>query len=97
MHDFTCKTWIYFLNEKSEAFAMFRHFKAHVKKESGEYITSLRINRGGEFISNEFEEFFKVQDISRQLKTIYTHQQNEVVKRKNRTTINMMHSMLAVK
>lgn len=58
--DFTRKTWIYFLHEKSEAFAMFRIFKAGVEKESGAYITSLRTDRGGEFTSNEFEEFRKV-------------------------------------
>jgi transposase InsO family protein len=76
--DFTRKTWIYFLHEKSEAFAMFRNFKACVEKESGEYITSLRTDRGGEFTSNEFEEFCKVQGISRQLTAAYTPQQNGV-------------------
>jgi len=80
--DFTRKTWIYFLNEKSEAFAMFRNFKACVEKEFGEYITSLRTDRCGEFISNEFEEFCKVQGISRQLTTAYTPQQNGVIERK---------------
>jgi transposase InsO family protein len=76
--DFTRKTWIYFLHEKSEAFAMFRNFKACVEKESGEYITSLRTNKGGEFTSNGFEEFCKVQGISRQLTAAYTPQQNGV-------------------
>jgi len=95
--DFTCKTWIYFLHEKSEAFAMFRIFKACVEKESGAYITSLRTDRGGEFTSNEFEEFCKVQGISRQLTAAYTPQQNGVAERKNRTIMNMVRSMLVEK
>lgn len=95
--DFTHKTWVYFLHEKSEAFAMFRKFKACAEKESGAYITSLRIDRGGKFTSNEFEEFCKAQGISRQLTTTYTPQQNEVAERKNKTIMNMVRSMLAEK
>lgn len=95
--DFTRKTWIYFLHEKSEAFAMFKNFKAYVEKESGAYITSLRTDRGGEFNSNEFEEFCKVQGISRQLTAAYTPQQNGVAERKNRTIMNMVRSMLVEK
>lgn len=74
IYDFTCKTWIYFLDENSEAFAMSRKFKASVEKESSEYITSLRTYRGGEFASNKFEEFGKVQGISGQLTWAYTPQ-----------------------
>ena len=73
--DFTRKTWIYFLHEKSKAFAMFRTFKPCV-------------DRGGELTSNEFKEFCKVQGISRQLTAPYTPQQNGVVERENRTIMN---------
>jgi len=55
--DFSRKTWVYFLHEKSEALAMFKKFKARVEKEVGTDISCLRIDRGGEFLSNEFEEF----------------------------------------
>jgi len=82
--DFTRKTWIYLLHEKSEALAMFRNFKVCVEKESGAYIVWLRTNRGGEFTSNEFENFCKDQGISRQLTAPYTSQQNRVAERKNR-------------
>lgn len=57
--DYSRKTWIYFLHEKSEAFITFKHFKANVKKEIGAFITCLRTDRGGEFTSNEFGEFCK--------------------------------------
>lgn len=55
-----------------------------VSKEDrgGEFITCLRTDRGGEFTSNEFEEFCKDQGICRQLMAAYTPQQNGVTERK---------------
>ena len=49
--DYTRKTWVYFLKQKSEVFEQFYHFKAHVEKQSVHYIKVLRIDRGGEYIS----------------------------------------------
>jgi len=95
--DFTRKTWVYFLHEKSEALAVFKNFKARVEKEAEAYIMCLRTDRGGEFLSNEFEEFCRTQGIRRQLTTSYTPQQNGVVERKNRTIMNAVRSMLSEK
>lgn len=92
--DFTRKTWIYFLHEKSEAFTAFKNYKASVEKETGEFIICLRTDRGGEFTSREFEEFCKSHGINRQLTTAYTPQQNGVAERKNRTIMNAVRSML---
>ena len=33
--DYSRKTWVYFLQEKSKAFSAFKNFKALVEKESG--------------------------------------------------------------
>lgn len=95
--DFSRKTWVYFLSEKSEAFVTFKNFKAEVEKESGVYITCLRTDRGGEFNSNEFKEFCKAHGIRRQLTEAYTPQQNGVAEGKNRTIMNTVRSMLADK
>jgi transposase InsO family protein len=76
---------------------LFKIFKACVEKESSAYITSLRTYRGGEFTSNEFEDFCKFQGINRQLTATYTPQQNGVAERKNRTIMNMVRSMLVEK
>jgi len=57
--DFTRKTWIYLLHEKSEALAMLRNFKVCVEKETGAHIVSLRTSTGGKFTSNEFENICK--------------------------------------
>ncbi|RVW49504.1 Retrovirus-related Pol polyprotein from transposon TNT 1-94 [Vitis vinifera] len=44
--DFSRKTWVYFLVEKSEAYATFKTYKAKVEKETGAFIRSLRTDRG---------------------------------------------------
>ena len=48
-----------FLVEKYEALSMFKHFKSCVEKEVRGYIKCLRLDRGGEFTSFEFNEFYR--------------------------------------
>ena len=55
--DCSRKVWVYFLTEKSEAFYTFKRFKNLVEKETGVYLSRLRTDRGGEFMSNEFSNF----------------------------------------
>jgi hypothetical protein len=95
--DFSRKTWVYFLKYKSEAFEIFKQFKALVEKQSGHYIKVLRTDRGGEYISNEFLNFCKEHGIKKQFTTRYTPQQNGVAERKNRTIQEMARSMLKAK
>ena len=55
--DFSRKTWVYFLKQKSEVFEAFKIFKATVENERGRKIKAIRSDRGGEFTSKEFQEF----------------------------------------
>ena len=73
---------------------MFKKFKAFVEGESGCRIQCLRTDRGGEFTSNEFNNFCSNQGIKRQLTTAYTPQQNGVSERKNRTLMNIVRCLL---
>ena len=61
-----------FLVEKSKAFTIFKNYKNLVEKETGVFIRCLRTDRGGEFISHEFNVFCKANGISRQLTAAYT-------------------------
>ncbi|GJY36096.1 retrovirus-related pol polyprotein from transposon TNT 1-94 [Tanacetum coccineum] len=88
--DYSRKTWVYFLKEKSEAFKVFKKFKAMVEKEKGLNIKSMRSDRGGEFLSKEFNKFCEDNRIRRFLTAPYSPQQNRVVERKNRTIFNMV-------
>lgn len=47
--DFSQKVWVYFLQEKSEAFEVFKSFKASIEKEADSSIQILRTDRGDEF------------------------------------------------
>ena len=52
--DFSCKTQIYFLKNKSQAFNMFKDYKALVEKQTRKQIKIFRSDNGGEFTSNDF-------------------------------------------
>ncbi|GJW57488.1 zinc finger, CCHC-type containing protein [Tanacetum coccineum] len=54
----------------------------------------LRIDRGGEFTSNEFTKYYKNNGIARQLTAPYSPQQNGVVERRNRTVLSTTRSMI---
>lgn len=58
--DFSRKIWIYFLAAKSEAFTIFKNYKSLVEKEIGTFICCLRTDRGGEFTSQELNDFCKL-------------------------------------
>ena len=55
--DFSRYTWLYFLKHKDEVLPMFKNFKRLVKKEFAAYITCLRSDNGGEYVSNAFDDF----------------------------------------
>ncbi|BBN70319.1 multidrug resistance-associated protein 9 [Prunus dulcis] len=92
--DCTRMSWVYFIRNKSSALECFRKFKAMTELQSGYKIKGLRSDRGGEFLSNEFNSFCAEVGIQRQLTVAYSPQQNGVAERKNRTVVEMAKSML---
>lgn len=95
--DYSRKSWVYLLNEKSEAFNRFKLFKRKVETETGKSLKCLRTDRGREYTSHEFADYCKEHGIWRQLTTAYTPQQNGIAERKNRTVMNMVRSMLSAR
>ena len=47
---------VYFLRQKSEAFADYKKYEAWVKVQRGRQICIFGCDQGGEFMSNEFSE-----------------------------------------
>ena len=92
--DYSRKMWVYLLKEKSDAFGMFKKYKAVVEKGTGKSIKMLRTDRGGEFCSKEFTSYCEEMGIERQYTAPYTPQQNGVVERRNRTVAAMTRSFL---
>lgn len=69
--DYSRMSWVYFLKFKSEAFENFKKFKALVEKQIGCNIKALRTDRGGEFLSDEFNLFCNENGIHRELTCIH--------------------------
>ena len=55
--DFSRYSWVYFLENKSEAFTYFMQFKMMVEKKFSSAVKYLRTDNGGEFLSHEFSRF----------------------------------------
>jgi hypothetical protein len=92
--DYFHKTWIYFLKTTDEVFSKFKEFKALIENLSERKIKILRSDNGGEYTSKEFVNFCKDVGIKRKLTTPYNPQQNGVAKRKNRTTLEAVKTMI---
>ena len=85
------------MESKSETFENFQKFKALVENQSNCIIKVLRTDRGGEFVSNEFNLLCEKNGIHRELTTLYTPEQNGVAERKNWTIVEMTRSMFQAK
>jgi transposase InsO family protein len=81
--DYLRMTWVVFLKDKSEEFEKFKAFKSLVENETDLKIKCLRLDIGGNFISNEFEEFYYLHGIKRHFSYTRTPQHDGVVERKN--------------
>lgn len=86
--------WIYLLKNKDEALDVFGKFKLLVEKGHAEKIKVLRMDRGGEFFSTRFKEFYDNNGIKRHCTAPYSPQQNGVIERRNRTVVEMARSLL---
>src|SRR5262249_8895501 len=92
--DFSRMKFIYFLEKKNEALDYFKTFKAEVENQAERKIKILRSDNGGEYTSNEFENFLSDAGIIHQVSTPHTPQQNGVSERANRTIVEMVRCML---
>ena len=66
-----------------------------VENQLNTKIKSLRTNRGREYLFDLFKAYCNENCIARQLTIPYAPQQNGVVKRRNRTLLDMVRSMMA--
>ena len=89
LFDFSRMSWVFFLAQRSKVCEKFKEFKAFAKKEYSHIIKTLRTDRGGEFLSDEFNHFCKQHGIRRQLTIRKTLEQNGVAERKNQTVVEM--------
>ncbi|KAJ9565872.1 hypothetical protein OSB04_001838 [Centaurea solstitialis] len=92
--DFSRYGYVYLMRHKSESFERFREFQNEVQNQLGRKIKFLRSHRGGEYLSDEFDNHLMECGIVSQLTPLYTLQMNGVSERRNRTLLDMVRSMM---
>jgi transposase InsO family protein len=92
--DFSRYTWVYFLQDKSEAQRIIKKFIRRAQNGFELKIKNIRSDNGSEFRNLNVEEYLDEEGIKHQLSAPYTPQQNGIVERKNRTLIEMARTML---
>jgi IS30 family transposase len=85
INDYSRLTWVAFLKEKAEGFEKFKIFKDLTETQTSKRLKAIGSDRGGEFMSSDFKEFYDKHGIKREYTIPITPQQNGVVERKNRT------------
>src|SRR5882724_6112456 len=92
--DKTRYTCVYLLALKSEAFKAYLSFEAWLKTQYGTKIKRLRLDCGGEYLSNEFNAHLTTHRIERRLTVHDTPQENGIAERLNCTLLEKVHAML---
>ncbi|GAU32405.1 hypothetical protein TSUD_220940 [Trifolium subterraneum] len=92
--DHSRKLWTYLIKRKSEVFDVFKKFKAMAEKQSDHKLKVLKIDGGGEYVSNAFSEYCEAEGIMHEVIPPYTPQQNGSAERRNRTIMNMVRCMI---
>jgi transposase InsO family protein len=85
------------LPSKDHAVIEIKRIKAAAERKSGYTLGALRIDRGGEFIANDFRDYCAELGVRRALTTPYSPQQNGVVDRRNQTVMAAVRCMLKTK
>ena len=83
------------MKHKLEAFEKFKEFQNEAHNQLGKKIKFLRSDRGGEYMSHEFDDHLKSCGIVPQLTPLGTPQRNGVLERRNRTLLDMVRSMMS--
>ncbi|GJX26694.1 retrotransposon protein, putative, ty1-copia subclass [Tanacetum coccineum] len=82
-------------DHKHEVFETFKVFQKEVENQLGKTIKSLRLDRGGEYMSQEFLDHLKDHGIIAHRTPPYTPQHNGVSERRNKTLLDMVQSMMS--
>ena len=92
--DYSRKSWIYILKEKSGALKWFKIWCGEVELEKGCSLKVLRTDNGLEFVSREFDDFCSSKGMKRHKTVPANPQQNGVAERLNRTLMERVRCML---
>jgi transposase InsO family protein len=92
--DYSCFTWVFFLQEESQTEETLKKFLRRAQNEFKLRIKKIRSDNGMEFKNSQIDGFLEEEGIKHEFSSPYTPQQNGVLERKNRTLIDMARTML---
>jgi transposase InsO family protein len=92
--DYSRYSWVFFLESTDEVFEHFRLLALRLNNEHPNCLKVIRSDNGTEFRNVSFDEFCLEHGIDQQFSAPRNPQQNRVVKRNNRTLVEMARTML---
>jgi len=92
--DHTRYTTVFTIHQKSDTFSKFKEYKALVEDYHNRKIKALRSYNGGEYTSDSFSTYLRNSGISHEKTARYSHEQNGVSERANRTLIGRAKAMI---
>jgi hypothetical protein len=92
IHSDLCE--LYLVKTKDEALNCFKIYKAEVENQLKRKIKRVRSDRGGEYLSNNFGEYYAEHGIIHETTTPYSPQSNGVAERKNQTLTDLVNAIL---
>ena len=94
LDDYTRHRAVILLKRKSDTFAALKQYKAWAERRTGKKLLCLRDDKGGEYMSSEFNQYCIDNGIERQHTVRNRPQQNGVAERANRTMEEGVVAML---
>ena len=94
--DYSRYGYMYLLSHCYEALDVFKHFVAKVENQLDRRVKTFQTNRGREYLSQMFKDFWKEEKRRhRQLSIPGTPQQNGMAERRNQILLDMVRIMMA--
>ncbi|KAK4380939.1 hypothetical protein Sango_3016700 [Sesamum angolense] len=87
--------YVYMMRYKFEAFVRFKELRLEVENQTGLNIKTLRLDRGGEYLSGDFLDYLKKNSIVSQCKPPGIPQLNGMAERRKWTLFDMVRSMMS--
>jgi transposase InsO family protein len=92
--DYSCYSWIFFLESKDEVFEHFWGLALSLNNEHPNWLKAIHNDNWAEFRNASFDQFCLEHGVDQQFSTPRVPQQNGVVEQKNHTLVEMARMML---
>nr|GEW47309.1 putative ribonuclease H-like domain-containing protein [Tanacetum cinerariifolium] len=94
-YDYSRFTWVFFLATKNETSPILKTFITSIENQLSLKVKIIRSDNGTEFKNQDLNQFCRMKGIKREFNVPRTPQQNRITKRKNKTLIEAVTTMLA--